>query len=134
MSEKDYIFKFDDSWKYKGVISGEMDKTAVEDYTGFRTPQAIDKKYVVEVIGFIWTDEQDDWHMKLRLKYPSGNKQAFGNSYGKNASETIVLQDMYRLPMINKHWFKNKDGTLRSLIQLMKDNDLIESIRIQVME
>ena len=131
MSEPIFKFSDDNGWSYKGVLSAEMDKSEVEQFAGFRTPQTVNRKYVIDIIGFIWTDETGEWNMKMRLKFPSGSKQAYGNTYGKKANETLVLQDMYRLPMINKNWFSNKDGTLDSLLKLMKTNDLIDSIQVR---
>jgi len=131
MTEKEYIFKFEDNWIYKGVLSAVMDNKALDAELGLPEEMfPVPENWFVEIIGFIWVNEEGIWNMKIRLKYPSGNKQAFGNTYGKDANETLVLQDMYRLPMVQKYWFKNKDGTLKSLIQLMKDNDLIASIQI----
>lgn len=131
MSDSIFNFSYDNGWSYKGVLSAEMDKKAVDDFAGGPPlMQTFDRKYVVEILGFIWTDEHGEWNMRMRLKFPSGNKQAYGSHYGKNVNETFVLQDMYRLPMINKNWFSNKEGTLDSLIKLMKQKDLIESIQI----
>lgn len=131
MSEPIFKFSYDSGWSYKGVLSADLDKKAAYEFMGGHPlPQTFDRKYVVEILGFIWTDEAGEWNMKMRLKFPSGNKQAYGSQYGKDVNETFVLQDMYRLPMINKNWFSNKDGTLDSLVKLMKEKDLIESIQI----
>ena len=127
------IFDFTNpNWKYKGVLSAEMDKRAVEEFHNL-PPQllTVDPKFIVEIIGFIWIDEHDEWTMKMRLKFPSGNKQAFGKSFGKKANETIVLQEMYKLPMVNKHWFRNPEGTFESLLKVMAANDLIASMEIK---
>lgn len=126
------IFEFDDceNTTFKGVLSADLDKGEVEKHFGIRMPQAISRKYVVDVFGMIWVDKQGEWHMRMRLKFPSGNKQAFGSSYGKDANETLVLHDMYKLPMVNKHWFPNPKGTFMSLLEIMKQNDLIEYAKV----
>lgn len=131
MTDRKVIFKFDHDCSYKGVLSAEMDKYAVEDF--FQLPRqslTLDKSWIVEILGFIWTDPQGEWHMKIRLKFPSGNKQVFGKSFGIDSTEEEVLEDIYKLPMVNKRWFQNKVGTVTSLFELLKEKDMIESITV----
>jgi len=49
------------------------------------------------------------------------------NTYGKNSSETIILQDLYSMPIINKNWIKNPDGTLQSLLKIMDNLETKET-------
>src|SRR5574338_731349 len=91
------------------------------------------KDYVTEVIAFIWVDEHGEWFWKGRLKFPSGNKMVFRGTCGKNANETKCLHEIYKFPMVEKNWFPNPKGTVDGLIDVMKENDLIESIqRIEI--
>lgn len=131
MTEENYIFRFekDSGWLYKGVLTAQIDKKAVyEEVNDKEMPLKDISTYQVEVLGMIWTDEVGEWNMKMRMKFPSGNKQAFSKKYGKDSNETFILQDMYKMPMINKRWYKNPTGDLDKLIEIMLKNDLVESI------
>lgn len=125
-----HIFEFDlsENNKFKGVLSAIVDNREMFADTGIIPP----KEYIIEAFGIIWVDKNDEWQMRVRLKFPSGNKQSFANNYGKDANETLVLHDIYKLPMYYKHWFPNPTGTFEALLQIMKDNDLIEWSRMEI--
>lgn len=128
----DYIFDFSNpKIQVKGALSAVLDNENCikELQCPFNIPAGI-----VEVIAFIWVDEHGDWIWRMRLKFPSGNKHAFGLNMGKDANETKCLQEMYRLPMKEKHWFRNPTGRFEDMIEIMRKNDLIASIQVQVNE
>jgi hypothetical protein len=130
MSEN--IFEFDDceNTTFKGVLSAEVDNTEMDKQLFTPISMRAPKSYIAEVFGMIWVDKQGEWHMRMRIKFPSGNKQVIGKSYGKEANETLILHDMYKLPMVNKYWFPNPKGTFMALLEIMKKNDLIESSKV----
>ena len=88
-------------------------------------------------MGIIWVDEDGIWNCKLRLKFPSGNKQFICRKYDQehaenvNINETYVLSDMNQMPMKNKMWLKNESGTHEGIIELIRNADMIESFRVE---
>lgn len=109
-------------WVYKGIVEGEMDNVAV---MGFDMPG-----YVCEYWGIIYVDEKGDWQSKSRLKFPSGNKQVISKNYGKEANETSILHEIYKLPFRYKNWHRNPCGTADGMFDLMEKNDLILSMTV----
>jgi hypothetical protein len=120
--------------KYKGVLFAEVDLSQVDKAMNcpFRAP----KDYVAGIMALIWEDENGIWKSKTRIKYPSGNKQVFSLEYAKEhaegikVNETFILHSLYKFPMINKKWYPNPKETPEGIIELMRDADMIESIKI----
>jgi hypothetical protein len=122
------IFDFrNNKCKYKGVLSAIADNEAVDKEMD--NPFPTSKKYVTEVIAFIWIDEDGTWIWKGRLKFPSGNKISFGGNCGKNANETKCLHEIYKFPMKEKNWFPNPKETVEGLIEIMKQVSREETLR-----
>ena len=134
LNKNQVIFVLDrDDYDYKGIFFAEVDLgMTCEDFAMGPAP----KDYVVGVMGVIWTDEKGCWHGKMRLKFPSGTKQVIESNFEKelkegiNMNETYVLNHMYKLPMINKIWRKNPDGTSEGIVKIMQDLDMVEYSRI----
>ena len=115
-------------WNYKGILFAEMDNNVIfGDMPPYMKPL---KDYVIGVMSIIWTDEKGIWRQKTRLKFPSGNKQVFEKDYGQVCNETKVLTDIYRLGLINKTWYPNKDGTCEGILRTLEESDMIESMRV----
>lgn len=120
------------SWK--GVFFGEMDNDSVDAQLdapkGFKTPSW----YVVGVMALIWTDKSGVWHIRARMKFPSGNKQVIQKSFDpkehSNLNETRLLQELYGMPMVNKRWYPNSEGTPEGIIGMIEGAHMIESKRI----
>ena len=125
-------FSNKNGWKYKGVLSAIVDQKGVEDI--MEIPMPLMRNYRIQVVGFIWTDENEEWHMHLLLKHPIGSRTALGKCLGKNCNETKMLHEIYKFPLKEKFWFTNKDGTLESLIKLLREKDMIENERIMTNE
>lgn len=118
-----YIFELNrKDYSYKGVLFAELDNNSFYKEYGLSLP----KSYVAGLMGLIWTDENGIWHMKFRIKFPNGNKQSFSQEYSKDANETLVLQDIYKLPLVNKNWYPNKDGSIDGILDVIKKTDMIE--------
>lgn len=128
MNEKECIFNFTNpDWQYKGVFSGIVDNDAVDKEVNAPFPSP--KTYIAEVIAFVWVDEKGIWNFKARIKFPSGNKQTFAGSLGEDSNEEEAVKAICKMPMKEKHWFSNPEGTVGGLIEVMRVNDLIETIR-----
>ncbi len=139
MKDEDNSIIFDltrHDYNYKGVLFAEMDNKAVFAETGMPPP----KKWTAGVMAIIWTDEIGCWHSKIRIKFPSGNKQVTSRSFEEefnekvNVNETYVLNKIYEIPMVNKIWTKNPDGSPEGIVKIIKDLDMVESMRIEVIE
>src|SRR6201999_4259350 len=119
MSQDDYISKFDNpAWKIKGILSAIADNETME--RELQSPFPIPKSYVAEIIAIIWTDENLVWQWKMRIKFPSGNKQVVSGNCGINANETKCLHEIYKLPLTKKNWFPNPNGDIEGLIEIMR--------------
>ncbi len=132
MSNEYIIFDCtNDQWKYKGIMFAEMDNADVTKIMGGMEAPA---GFVAGIMAMIWVDELGIWNWKMRIKFPSGNKQVVSNRFDpkkhQNLNETYLLKDMYRMPMIHKSWHPNPCGTADGLIKIMEDTDMIESKRI----
>lgn len=120
-------------YNYKGVLFAEMDTEAALTEMGM-TP--LQKDYCAGIMGLIWTDEKGQWHGKLCIKFPSGNKQViicnFEDEFknGVKINETYVLNHFYKLPMIRKTWTKNHKGTIDGILKIIENLDMIESVEI----
>ncbi len=124
MKERECIFNFSNpEWKYKGVFSGVIDNAAVEKGVG--APFALLKICIVKIIAFVWVDEKGIWNFRVRIKFPSGNKQTFAGSLGEDSNAEEAVKIICKMPMREKHWFPNPDETLMGLIEVMRVNDLI---------
>jgi len=111
-------------WIYKGVVSATLDHEEI--MPGFPPP----KGYIAEVIAIIWVNENSEWILKARMKFPSGNKQSYERNFGKNANETKLLTELYLIPMKNKFWFPNVSGKGEDIIKILENNDMILSKKI----
>lgn len=123
-----------EDYLYKGILFAEADNRQMDKE--MNNPFVTPKDYVVGVMAIIWVDEKSIWHSKMRLKFPSGNKQVVSANYEKEneegitVNETLVLQELYRFPMINKTWLPNPDGTPEGIVKLIQDIDMIENIKV----
>ena len=127
MKERDCIFNFTNpDWQYKGVLSAIVDNDSVCKEMG--EPKRMHRKYIAEVIAFVWVDENGIWNFKARIKFPSGNKQTFAGELGKDSNEDEAVKTICKMPMKEKYWFPNPKGTVEGLIEVMQENDLIESM------
>lgn len=115
-------------WKYKGVFTAFADIAECDKILGFPANDA--SSFLIEVWGIIWTDENNEWHAKLRFKFPSGTKEVGSKSYGKDCNETKILTDLYKFPMRDKFWFKNPSQTGEGIYEIMVREDLILSERV----
>lgn len=119
---------------YKGILFAELDFQEMDKQ--IKCPVPILKDYVAGVMALIWIDEKGIWNAKLRIKFPSGNKQVCHKTYQDefdkkiNVNETYVLNDLYRFPLKNKKWMKNSNGTPEGILKLLKESDMIESLKI----
>lgn len=123
---------------YKGVLFSEMDHIEAGKQLDCPFPPP-PSDYCVGIMAIIWVDEDGIWNAKMRLKFPSGNKQVVCRKYDEEhkenitINETYILNDLYKIPMRKKIWLKNKSGTPEGMFDLIKDADMIESIKsIQV--
>lgn len=122
----------DTSNKYKGILFAEIDNQEVDKEMGCLSP----KDFCVGIMALIWEDRKGVWHFKMRLKFPSGNKQVATKNFdvefekGIKVNETFVLHEIYRMKMINKMWLSNPEGTSEGIIKLIEDADMVESRRI----
>lgn len=122
-------------WTYKGVLFAEMDNAEVdkEMNSPFPTP----KDYVAGVMAIIAIDPDGVWHLTARVKFPSGNKQVIRKAFDEehknqcNINETYILQYFYRMPLKNKLWTANPDGTADGILKILEKTDMIESIRYE---
>ena len=120
-------------WIYKGILFAEVDNAAIDKE--FNCPFPAPKNFVVGVLGIIYVDEKGIWHGKMRLKFPSGNKQICTRDYDKEfkknvkVNETYVLNDLYKIPMINTAWYVNPDGSPAGMLKILEETDMIESIK-----
>jgi len=120
---------------YKGVLFAEGDNSFLdEDWGGPKVPQ----KYAPGIMAIIWVDEKGTWHHKTRLKFPqSGSKQIYSKNYKKEqqqgikVNETYILNDIYKLPMINKIWNPNPSGDSWGIVEIVERLAMIEYFRMQ---
>lgn len=125
----EYIFDVSrEDWQYKGLLFAEIDNQGViANYPGEAPPP---RGYVAGFMALIWVDESGEWHVKGRFKFPSGNKQTIGKSFGKECNETKILTSLYQFPFKNKKWYPNKKGTIEGIMEILEESDMIESKRI----
>lgn len=129
MTDNQVIFNLDDSSNiYKGVLFAEVDNGEIDKEMGGFPPTP--KDYCAGVMAIIWTDQDGFWQMKMRIVFPSRNKQVISKTYSKDSNETLVLQDIYKFPIIRKIWTKNPDGTAMGIVKIIKDLDMVETMRI----
>lgn len=135
MNKDNIIFDLSDhDNSYKGVFFAELDVASSSKDFGIPPPP---KGYEAGIMGIIWTDKRGCWHGKMRIKFPSGNKQVISCNFEEefkkkiNMNETYVLNYMYKLPMINKVWTPNPSGKGMGIFEIIKKLDMIESIRIR---
>ncbi len=120
--------------QYKGVLFAELDNQEVCNTVGM--PGRVADDYCVGFMGLIWVDEKGIWNGKFRLKFPSENKQICHKIYDEEAknnitvNETLVLHDFYRLPLIRKRWYKNESGKPEGILEILKESDMIESMKV----
>ncbi len=131
MNKENIIFDLTNpDWDYRGVLFAELDNEEINKMTGYQMP-APPKDYCAGVMAIIWKDKEGFFHMKLRIKFPSGSKQVYASQYPKDSNETIILQDIYKVPMINKCWKRNEGGTGNGIIKIIEELDMIESMHIE---
>jgi hypothetical protein len=115
-------------YSYKGVLFAELDNKAVQLEMGDPTPMP--KGYIAGVMAIIFTNENREWHLTARIKFPSGNKQVIRLQGGKDSNETKMLHELYKMPLIHKKWTKNPDGTPEGILKIIEDLDMIESLMV----
>lgn len=118
---------------WKGVFFGEMDNKAIDNEV--QGPIKTPNWYVVGVMALIWTDKDGIWHIRARIKFPSGSKQVIQKSFypkeHENINETRLLQELYTIPIVNKHWYPNPSGTQEGIIELIEKAGMVESMRTE---
>ncbi len=139
MDKKQIIFDLtDETNNYRGVLFAEMDNAEVDKQ--MNSPFPTPKEYVAGVMAVIWTDKNGGWHAKLRIKFPSENKQVISMDFTKpeyknvKVNETFVLQQMYKMPMVKKIWTPNPSGEAMGIVDIIRDLDMVESSRLEVMD
>lgn len=140
MTNNKYIFDLTrKDWKYKGILLAECDIELFNKMDDCPMPLPID--YLIDIISLIWTDEKKDWNMKSRLKHPSGNKWVFSQNFKKidnnlkDINETYILTNFYKsFPMKNKRWFSNKNESAEGIIDLLIENEAIETFHLYINE
>ena len=115
-------------YSYKGVLFAELDTN--ESAREIHFPFAPPKDYICGVMAIVYTDENGNWHLKARIKFPSGNKVAIPIEGGKDSNEEKMLEQLYRVPMIHKIWTANPDGTPEGIVKIIQDLDMVEYSRI----
>lgn len=115
-------------WQYKGIYDAILDNDAVQkEEPAFNR---VAKDYVAELMAIIWVDEKGIWTAKVRIKFPSGNKQVYTLHFGTECNETKVLMKLWEMPSKDKHWFPNKCGTGQGILKILQDKNMIDSIRV----
>lgn len=121
---------------YRGVFFGELDNDYVNGHVEDGMPK-MPKEYIVGVMALIWTDPQGIWHIKTRLKFPSGNKQVVEKVFSeeveekKQVNETYVLQHLYKIPMVRKIWTRNPSGKPEGIVEIIKNLNMVESMTLK---
>lgn len=124
---KDFIFDLTrEDHDYRGVLFAEVDFNEIDMGCPFPQP----KDYCAGIMAIIFIDENKDWHLVGRIKFPSGNKQVLRLFGGKDSNETKLLQQFYKAPMKNKVWTRNIDGTPEGIIKILRDLDMVESEKL----
>ena len=131
MSETIFDFR-NEAWKIKGVLSAIVDLAEVEKQMDAPPEMKLPNEFEAELIAFIWSDENEEWHSKLRIKFPTGKKKVFFRSFGKDANETKCLHEIYQLPLKDNFWFPNPSGTIQGILEIMKKEGLILSLEVRV--
>lgn len=121
----------DDGDTFKGVFFAEMDNDITGELGGF-PPMPPD--YIVGVMAFIWVDKEGIWQMRGRTVFPSGSKQVYSNSFGKDSSVDEVLKFLNKLPLKKQLWTESKTGTVDSIVQIIRDIDMVEYERTEKIE
>ena len=120
-------FKIDrEDYNYKGVLIAQTDGSqCLEEMKGCFP--AIPEDYFGIVIAIIWTDETGMWHAKMKVEFPSGNKQIvlfkFDEEFNTDikVNETYILNHIYKIPMKRKKWKRNPEGTATEFKKIIKD-------------
>jgi hypothetical protein len=116
---------------YKGVFFAEFDNDFVCDMAGM---PPMPKEFVAGVMALIWIDKDGEWQMRGRTKFPSGSKQVYAHSFGKDSSVEEVITFINKLPLKNQLWTPSPNGTVDSIVKIMRDLDMVESERIEKIE
>lgn len=125
MDEQTVIFDLTkENCDYRGIIFADVDFAAMPDGCGPPLPAS----FQAGVMAIIFIDENGDWQLVSRIKFPSGNKQVIKKNFGKDSSETVILQTLYNTPMKNKIWARNHGGKPDGIVKILEDLDMIESI------
>lgn len=91
----------------------------------------IPRKYWPELFGMIYRDKEKVWHLKGRLKFRSGSKQVFTRTYeGDFVLIDIITKVLETLPLEGAYVFQNKSGTREGILEILKEQNLIDSIKI----
>lgn len=133
--ESTYIFDLTNpNYSYKGILFAELDFEEMDKLA--KSPFPTPKNYFAGIMALIWTDEKGIWNVKFRIKFPSGNKQVSSKDYTEEfekkikVNETYILNELYKMPMKNKNWMKNPDGTIDGILNILEKSDMIESKRV----
>jgi hypothetical protein len=115
-------------FKYKGILSAIVD---IDELSRSKAcPCHSPKDSIIELIAIIWMNEKEEWNYKVRIKFPSGNKQVGGKNLGCYCNETKCLHDIYKIvPMKDKYWFKNPCGTVNGILEILEREEMILSIQ-----
>lgn len=129
------IFVIDrEDYNYRGVLFSELDNETCSSMPD--CPHQFPEHYCVGVLALIWTDENGLWHAKVRLKFPSGNKQVYELDFAKEMLEGIQIDEEYILsricaiPMKHINYRRNKWGTPAGILEILRDSDWVESEKV----
>jgi hypothetical protein len=139
MDKNNFIFDLTDfSKNYRGVLFAEVDNEEMDNL--WNSIFGTSKRYVAGVMAVIWTDKDNKWFAKMRIKFPSGSKHVVSFDFSTpeyekiNVNETFILQYLYQMPMVNKIWTPNPSGDGIGIVEIMEKLDMIESKRYSVIE
>ena len=113
MSEEDDIVIFDITrrdWKYRGLLTAELDKSKFNKSNPYRKLSAM-----------LWIDENNIWNAKIAIESKSGKKSTLETSFKENPNidEEGVLNFICKIPVKNKVWTKNPDGSIEQMYNII---------------
>ena len=122
----DMIFDLTKPGDYRGIFFGEVDLKEIEK----DCPCPPAPNFHAGMMAIIFIDENKDWQLVARIKFSTGAKQKYTRNFGKDGNETIILQELYKMPMINKIWTKNTGGDAMGILKIIQDMHMIESYQV----
>ena len=124
------IFEFkEDGSIYHGVFFAELDNQGVLDVMNdtFHEPPT---DYVAGLMACIWTNNNGKINLKIRIKFPSGNKQVYEIKLENDETIENAVNIIRRFPLKKDTWYPNSDGSLHSLLKIINDANMIEWMEV----